>query len=191
MLKGKNLAQLKELKVEYDKVYLDFGPKDQLEKFTRKSDGVPIELEKGKVWEGLQPMNPISVHTPEELYNQAIDYFSGKYPEKETLEMAVVGSDGKKSFSTAEREVSALIRLLQRSTVGEDFQVRNQALEAAKPFDRLSAIANTAKDMRKAYPKWSEEKIKKMSEAAWPIGEPEDEETNGNGVEEENIKVTA
>jgi len=30
-----------------------------------------------------------------------------------------------------------------------------------------------------------------MSEAAWPIGEPEDEETNGNGVEEENIKVTA
>src|SRR5205814_304236 len=120
MIKGKNLAQLKALRVEYDKVYLDFGPKDELVEFTRKSDGVLIELEKGKVWKGLQPKNPISVHTPNELYEQAIDYFTGKYPGKELMEVISKGPDGKEVTVTSERDVPALVKLLQRCTTGED-----------------------------------------------------------------------
>ena len=151
MLTGKNVVIVKGDKStpavvkEYDRVYLEFGPVDALESFTKTSDGKELAIE-GKVWTGSRPAPKTSATPVNELVEQALAYFQAEYP-KENPYHSFLGA----------------------ASYGADLWRRNKIqadIRPAKPVDRSASITKMAKMLVALNPKMSMEKAIAVATAA-------------------------
>jgi hypothetical protein len=151
MLKGKNIVIVKgdkntpTLIQEYDRVYLEFGEKDTLEKFSKTSEGKDVQLN-GAKWEGLRPAESVTKTDVANLMTEALAHFSEKYP-----------------------KTNSYVSLLKAASYGDDLATRN-AIQAnirpGKPVDKGASIVKMAKMLMAMNPKLTLAKATLIATAA-------------------------
>jgi hypothetical protein len=169
MLFGRNIGIKEDLKVEYQRPYFEFGPNDPLNPLTKTTGGKPLEYN-GKVWEGTEPALPVSVTAEEnELLDETLTWLGNKFPSEVKYTPLVQDKDGKwiqqkndKGEVLVEtKKVSGIHYLLHYAGEGINWDIRKEALDAAKPLDVEASLNKMRKEMKLQHPDWSEAKIEK------------------------------
>lgn len=155
MLTGKNLVLVKgQEPKEYDRVYLEFGPQDKVESYSKTQDGKDV-LIGGKKWEGTRPASERTEHTnSEELVEAAVAYFSERYPTHKDDAGKDVPND-------------PWLILLEAASYGADLWVRNEIqgkIRPGKPKDKGKALDAMVKNLLAAGMAKSESEARKMLE---------------------------
>lgn len=143
MLIGKDLKVIKGEKgtatqyLEYDRVYLEYGPGDTLEAFSKTDSGKPIQIN-GKEWQGTHPAEKVSKASVKDLIEQATNYLQARFPTS-----------------------NPFLTLLEAASKQADLWTRNEmdlAYRSPKPVDKDAVILKFANSLMKMNPKLTLEK---------------------------------
>jgi hypothetical protein len=143
MLIGKDLKVIKGEKgtatqyLEYDRVYLEYGPGDTLEAFSKTDSGKPIQIN-GKEWQGTHPAEKVSKAPVKDLIEQATNYLQARFPTS-----------------------NPFLTLLEAASKQADLWTRNEmdlAYRSPKPVDKDAVILKFANSLMKMNPKLTLEK---------------------------------
>ena len=150
MILGKDIVIVKGDKdtptqfVEYDRVYLEYGPADSLEPFGKTCDGKDVVIN-GKVWQGLRPTG--ASKTPiQDLLEQALNYFSENWSKDNPFQVE-----------------------LEAMSKQADLWIRNKIsadTRPSKPLDMEAAVAKSAALFMKMNPKLSLARATELARAA-------------------------
>jgi hypothetical protein len=170
MLFGKNIGIKEDLKVEYQRPYFEFSEKDPLQELTKTTGGKPLEYPNGTVWKGSEPALSVSVNADEnELLDAALTWLGNKFPSEIKYTPLVKDKDGKwvqvkndkGELIVETKRVSGIHYLLHYAGEGINWDIRKEALDAAKPLDVEASLNKMRKEMKLQHPDWSENKIEK------------------------------
>ena len=135
MLNTQDAITVKGLKspVDYTRIYFEYGPNDEVEVLTKKSEGQPLKLEDGTVWSGTTPKNDTTSVTDEsELVQEAIAFLLTEVP-----------ADSTNPSRDAWLSLLAYASKGYDSTVRNNLQAKNRPAEILSGDKAIEALAKT------------------------------------------------
>lgn len=137
MFIGKNVVLVKgQEPQEYNRVYLEYGPNDPTESYSKTVEGKDVTVG-GKKWEGVRPKNDVTVHDTTELLEAALAHFQKTYPTHKDADGKEVPND-------------PMFVLLQAASYGADLWERNTLqgkIRPGKPKDEAKATETILKNL--------------------------------------------
>jgi hypothetical protein len=136
--------------VEYNEVYYEFGPKDPIENYTKKTENGPVRLQAvgqdpvKDIWSGTCPAARTTIHEPEELLDAMLADLKARYP----------GTPEKPSNPI----LIACECVSKQVNMWENNKVRLANMPAVE-IDADTAATRLTKTLKQAHKDWSDEKI--------------------------------